>query len=51
MPALAGGLLGLLNTFGDSKCLHNYLCGTVVISESEALEGPRTELGKGKERE
>jgi len=28
-----GIFLGMLNVFGHSQCLHNYLCGTVVVCE------------------
>ena len=30
-----GVLMGLLDLFENSKCLHNYLCGTAVIVELE----------------
>jgi len=51
MPALSGACLGLLNVFDDSKCLHNYLCGTVVIFEAEEEEMIEEIRKRGTERE
>ena len=31
-----GVVLGMMNAFGNNQCLHNYLCGTVVVYEGPA---------------